>query len=130
MTLRHLCRMLPMAAVVLATTGSGECAGPFGVDCTTIGCSDGLSVRITGQLPAPATVRVTAGEEARTFQCQTTEHCQAFFDGWTPADVSIQVDWGTGSRTATATPDYEPVYPNGPRCDPVCRQASVQVSVP
>lgn len=123
---RPLLRLLPVLAIALATSASGDCAGV--VDCTLIGCSDGLSVRVVDDLPGPATVRVTADGETRMFSCDPAYACRGFFGGWSPAEVDVEVVWATGSFAARATPEYEMVYPNGRRCGPECRQGDVVVT--
>lgn len=123
-------RLVPVLAVVLVTSAIGDCAGPLGVACTEIGCSDGLSVGVDGQLPAAVTVTVSADEVERTFQCQAAEPCMTFFEGWTPAQVSVHVAWEGGAVTRSFSPGYEKHYPNGRRCPPECTQANVVVSVP
>jgi hypothetical protein len=123
-------RILPVLAVVLVTSASSECGGLMGVACTEIGCSDGLSIRITDDLPGPATVRVAAAGEEHTFSCDPAYACIGFFEGWSPAEVDVQVAWEGGAFAASVTPVYELVYPNGRRCGPECRQGTAGVSVP
>jgi hypothetical protein len=130
MSARSFFRMAPVLAVALVTSASSDCAGVFGVDCTLIGCADGLGVLIEGELSGPATVRVTAGEEERTFSCVPTHPCVGFFEGWAPAQVEIEVVREEGTFTTQATPEYQLLYPNGRRCGPECRQGSVEVALP
>jgi hypothetical protein len=123
-------RLLPLLAVVLVTSASADCPGLAGVACTQIGCSDGLSVRVLDDLTGPATVRVTANGEERTFTCDPAYACRGFFDGWSPAVVDVEVAWAGGSYAVRGVPDYELVYPNGRRCGPECRQGDVAVRAP
>jgi hypothetical protein len=121
---------LLLSVAVMAAPANMECSGAFGVDCTQIGCEDGLAVLIVGDLPADATVRVEADGEKRTFTCAPTHQCAGFFAGWMPAQVAITVTLEDGSLTRLATPDYELLYPNGRRCGAACRQGEVSVSLP
>lgn len=126
---RFLYGVLPVLAVVLLTSANSECAGLVGA-CTDIGCSDGLSVRVNDDLPGPATVHVAAGGEAHSFSCDPTYACIGFFEGWSPTQVQVTVEWEGGTFSAAGTPHYEQLYPNGRRCGPECRQGAVTVSVP
>lgn len=98
--------------------------------CTLIGCNDGLNVSVVSAQQQDLTVTVKSGTEVlHTFTCFAGQHCMTFIDNKTPANVTVQVASGSG----TISQDYAPVYtasrPNGPGCDPECRQATVTVNV-
>jgi hypothetical protein len=127
---RFLLRIVPVMAMVLVTSATSECAGGVGLACTDMGCSDGLGVRVTHDLPGHATVRVAAAGEERTFTCDPAFACLGFFEEWSPAEVDVEVVWEGGAFSTRATPEYKLVYPNGRRCGPECRQGTVGVSLP
>jgi hypothetical protein len=146
-------------AIALGCSPGGD-ASPPGRACTTIGCQDGLVVRVlpteawppgeyrfdieqdgarvtcTGTLPlppcdrrglacdAPAPMIVESG-------CALEPAAHAFGDvifSTTPAEVSIVVTHqGQQVGAGRWRPVYQTSRPNGPGCEPVCTEASVDL---
>jgi hypothetical protein len=120
------------ATVALATAGCDD-HGPTR-PCTLVDCEvNGLTVRVEGTLPTVYMVTVSSpNEEARSRVCWTPAHCvggAVHFAGYSPAEVSITVEWEDGTATATAEPTYQVFRPNGPDCEPVCRTATITVQL-
>jgi hypothetical protein len=120
-------RGLVLSAVVLmACVGNQE---PQRV-CTLIGCNDGLNVTVTSSLQQDISVTVKSGAQTlHTFTCSAGQPCMAFLDNQTPANVTVQIATSAGTISRDYTPEYKVSRPNGPGCDPECRQATVTVSV-
>ncbi len=117
------------ASFVASCDGLGITRG-----CTLIGCEDGLRVHLVGAVPVPTplTVTVTApGGAPQTVQCTATGYCAeyVFFHGFMPESVTVEVHAGGVYVTGTYRPVYHNYQPNGPHCDPTCRQATVEIPV-
>jgi hypothetical protein len=98
--------------------------------CTLIGCNDGLNVTVVSTLQQNLTVTVKSGTETlHTFTCVAGQPCMAFIDNKTPANVTVQIATPAGTTAHNYTPTYSVSRPNGPGCDPECRQATVTVNV-
>jgi hypothetical protein len=98
--------------------------------CTLIGCNDGLNVTVTSALQQDYSVTVKSGTETlRTFTCQAGQPCFTFIDNQTPASVTVQIATNAGTVSRSYTPQYTTSRPNGPGCDPECRQATVTVNL-
>lgn len=98
--------------------------------CTLIGCNDGLNVTVVSTLQQNLTVTVKSGAETlHTFTCTSGQQCMAFIENKTPANVTVQVGWVGGTVSRDFAPEYKVSRPNGPGCDPECRQATVTVNV-
>jgi len=114
--------------------------------CTEIGCSSGLIVRLTGNVPETFTIavqrpgqppivaicpdgRITVPER----EANATAVCEpdgVLFVGFTPEEVEIVVRSGQQGLTRLVEPTYEKVQPNGPGCPPTCEQATVEINMP
>lgn len=108
-----------MAAVL------GGC-NPFG-PCTLIGCHDGLSVRFDS--PPAGAFRIEASVPGDPTQyaidCADAQSCETIFPGLIAERVTIRLITPQGTRTQEFQPRYADLYPNGRRCGPTCRQATV-----
>ena len=115
------------AALLLAAFGT-SCS----MDCTLIGCDDGLQVNFGGDLPTGGRVTASAdGQAVRTFVCSAAQPCSvAFFRDFTPDRVSITIESPAGSSTRSFTPTYRNVQPNGQLCGPTCLIAQIAMQVP
>ena len=99
------------------------------VVCTLIGCNGGLMIEVTGTGGARATVEVSAsGQQTRTFECDAGQGCQRFLENFTPAQARVTIRLADRTVERTVSPQYRVSRPNGPRCAPECRQATVQVA--
>ena len=98
--------------------------------CTLIGCNDGLNVTVTSALQQDFSVTVKSGAQTlHTFTCRPGQPCVAFLDNQTPANVTVQITTNAGTISRDYTPEYRVSRPNGPGCEPECRQATVTVNV-
>ena len=98
--------------------------------CTLIGCNDGLNVTVNSALQQNISVTVKSGAQTlHTFTCSPGQPCVAFLDNQTPSNITVQVTTSAGTISRDYTPEYKVSRPNGPGCDPECRQATVTVSV-
>lgn len=110
------------------------CQEPPQAACTLIGCDSGVTVQLSTLPAVPFSVELTAfpGGESTLKQCTADGACSAtlFFEGVRADSVSIKVTSGTGETITGVKPAYSVTRPNGPQCDPECRQASVSVNSP
>lgn len=128
--------MLGKFAVVLGIVSvAAACSSqaqdtPEPVACTLIGCVNGLTLELRGNLPDTYTVTARAGTVVRTRECSTAQPCgQIVFEDFNPNTVTIEVTSAAGTVRREVTPEYRESRPNGPNCPPVCRQATVAVDV-
>ena len=100
--------------------------------CTLIGCQSGLTVALTSQPAVPYRVEAyTIGDGPRFVrECPGTAACPIFFQDFTPGHVFLDVVVGSATATHERNVTYTVSRPNGPGCDPECRQATVTVSPP
>lgn len=97
--------------------------------CTQIGCNDGLNITLASTPQQDVTVTVKSGADVmHTFTCAAGQQCSAFIDNRTPTSVTVQVTSAAGTVSKDYTPEYQLSRPNGPGCDPECRQATVTVT--
>lgn len=102
--------------------------------CTMIGCESGVAVDLSAMPEGAFSVELTPlpGDDATVKQCTTAAACgrSLFFAGVSADSVSVKVTTSAGTRTVRTRATYTTSQPNGPQCDPTCRQARVAVSVP
>ena len=95
--------------------------------CTLIGCHDGLAVRFdrapAGAFRIEATVPNDPAQHA--IDCADAATCFPIFRDLVAEQVTLRVITQQGTRTQEFQPRYEDQYPNGRRCGPSCRQATV-----
>ncbi len=124
----RLSALSPLAALALAcSTYASEGA------CTLIGCSDGLVVRVEGAEDGITTIELRSPRRAPVvLTCTGPAHCAngVQFENETPAHATIVVTSGARTKTMVADPEYVKSRPNGERCEPECRQATVAVALP
>ncbi len=117
-------------ALLIGAACTGDQYGPA---CTLIGCEDGLSVDVQGDLPASYTVSLEAAGMAMVeYQCTAAAPCSVphFVPDFTPETVVVRVQGGGVDYSETVTPEYTISRPNGPDCPPECQQATIVVQVP
>lgn len=99
---------------------------PFGA-CTLIGCHNGLSVEF--ERPPAGAFRIEAsvpGDPTQyTIACTSAAACFPMFPDLVAEQVTIRLITQEGTRTQEFRPRYQDVHPNGRRCGPACRQATV-----
>ena len=99
-----LLRVAAVAFLLLSSTGCGV-IGP-GDSCTLIGCNSGLTVHLNAK-PTGA------------YKVEVVSH------------PFVRITTSTGTKTVEITTvNYVTSRPNGPDCDPECRQATVNVDIP
>lgn len=135
---------LVLAAAVALVPAGCDNIGEQG--CTLIGCQDQLTVTFGHLVALPYDVKLTLDGKTATFTCDGTgvkspagtsvQRCdgEGFVLLATPAMVDVSVTCGVApddggiSRCGTsAQPTYKTTQPNGPNCEPTCRQATVTV---
>ena len=98
--------------------------------CTLIGCQSALRVVLTAPPAAPYRVEAyLPGSAVRQVrQCNTGGVCDISFGDFTPAQVTIEIITAADTVRRDAAPTYQVSRPNGPTCDPECRNATVTLS--
>jgi len=121
-------RTLPLALLLLL---AGCTLLPDEQACTLIGCAFDLGVEIEGAPAGGFTLDVVvAGETVASATCSDGPCPFLSFDGVQAEEVTLRLTWRGGSHEETFRPQYRVFQPNGPRCGPVCRQATVRLRVP
>jgi hypothetical protein len=120
-----------LAATLTALSGC-DLVGVGG--CTLVGCNSGLTVALPVR-PAGAfrvEVLVAGGNPAYVYDCPDPERCTSrpFFLDFTPTVAVVVVTTERGQVRQEVRPSYSTSRPNGGDCPPVCRQATVTVSLP
>jgi hypothetical protein len=109
-------------------------------------CLSGLNVKLTGRNLSEYKVTVTSpGISDSTVYCPETFALEAFGQYSIPVDcdstgitfvslglkqVTLTITWDGGSTTQTFAPDYEDYAVNGPKCDPICSVAIIEMKIP
>ena len=105
-----------------------------GAVCTLRGCPPSLTIELAETPTVPFRIEASAvgSEDRRVFDCPDPSRCfaGAWFHDFTPADVVVRVTTQAGAVEQTFRPSYQTVRPNGPHCEPTCRQAVVRVPLP
>ena len=103
--------------------------------CTLIGCESGLKLAFKEAVPERFSFTLTASDgETRQGECPSrTEDSsclekEIFVSQFTPDQVNLSLTLGEQTLTQSFTPDYTLLRPNGPDCDPECRQATITVA--
>jgi len=127
--------------MILASVGGLTSCGVVSPDkvtvCTLIGCVSGLTVHLSSRPAGTYRVEVFAespGQQpAYMYECTVVANCaqDILFQDLIADRPIVRVTTTTGSRT-TELPqvNYTVTYPNGERCGPTCRHATVTVEVP
>ena len=126
-----------VGAVLLATTGCGVLSPNGDKTCTLIGCNSGLTVHLNTKPTGTYKVEVFAlspnQQPSYVYECSNVSNCQQdiFFAGLIVSHPYVRITTSTGTKTVEIpTVNYVTSRPNGPACDPECRQATVNVDVP
>lgn len=130
--------ILPLALSLMLSSGCGRGEPDLARDgparaCTMIGCENGVTVQLAGAPAIPFSVELTPlGGAATIKECVTAQACgtDLFFQGVSADSVTVKVTSPAGESVTRAKAEYATTRPNGPQCDPECRQARVSVSVP
>ena len=121
-------------SLLVAASFAVSCSSYTGPTCTQRGCGPSLVIDL---VPAPTgSYRVEAlvpGSDTRkVFECADAARCipgAAFVEFW-PEEVVVRATTQAGASEQTFRPSYQDFHPNGPRCEPACRQARIQFSLP
>jgi hypothetical protein len=121
-------------SIIVTASFAASCSA-FDPTCTLIGCGPSLMIDI---VPAPTTgsfrveALVPGSDIRRTFECPDASRCSgvAFFDDFSPEEVVIRVTTQAGTTEQTFRPSYQTFRPNGPRCEPTCRQGRIRFLLP
>jgi hypothetical protein len=62
--------------------------------------------------------------------CVDAMNCLLMFPGMVAEQVTLRLITSEGTVTQEFEPRYDDVYPNGRRCGPACRQATVTIQLP
>jgi hypothetical protein len=100
--------------------------------CTLIGCFDGLSVRFSRAPTGPFRIEATVpnGSAVQPIDCADASNCELIFRDLVAEQVTLRLITAAGTITQQFEPRYENLYPNGRRCGPSCRQATVTLQLP
>ncbi|MGB8648726.1 MAG: hypothetical protein WCF84_26045 [Anaerolineae bacterium] len=112
--------------------------------CTLEGCSNTLSVKLTGKVPDDFVLEATSSDgQTRRVQCinganesaqdRKTAACQAarvLFWNWHPTEVILTLSWAGNGASQTFQPTYRSSNPNGPDCEPTCYTSTVEFAIP
>ena len=152
-------RLCILVAGGLGVAGVLSGCNVLGLACSEVGCRGGLIVdlRATELIPGDYTVEfeLDDGEALETCGFTVSDDCDgggtcipttdcdgrvevlalgdgqlqvSLFDAEGAVDLVLERD-GTVLLDETLDPEYETFRPNGPSCPPVCRSATVQLSL-
>ncbi|CAN5587017.1 hypothetical protein BH23BAC4_BH23BAC4_03950 [soil metagenome] len=115
--------------LALAVGGCNMLGGP--TFCTQIGCDDGVNVVLSGATTGPFQVSVEVdGEIAGVVDCPPGATCSSLFvPGIRAEHVTVIVTRGEDVRRFDVSPTYVTVQPNGPNCEPICRQGQLHIQL-
>lgn len=147
-TFRRTIHTAGVAVVLLTAVVLTGCGRLFGVPdapqaCTLIGCTDFLAVSLSEPVPDDFTIELTpeSGETlfvrcsgGQRVETDSSPGAECFADGAhfpvTPEHAHIEISWTTGFFETDVTPAYSVSQPNGPGCEPICRQGTVILDLP
>jgi hypothetical protein len=100
--------------------------------CTLIGCHDGLSVQLSRPPAGAFRLEATVPDDptVQAIDCADAATCLLMFPDLVAEQVTLRLITGQGTVTQQVQPRYENLYPNGRRCGPSCRQATVTLQLP
>jgi hypothetical protein len=96
-------------------------------DCTSVGCTEGLIVMLTGTEGGPFRLETQVGSDpAIVVEC-TSGTCgtMAIVEGVQADTVTMRLTAGGRTTVRTVRPDYRTDYPNGSGCPGRCRTGHV-----
>ncbi|MDE0248199.1 MAG: hypothetical protein OXU69_00115 [Gemmatimonadota bacterium] len=129
----------PRRSLFLVALGLGALSGCSifaPVDCTLIGCINGLTVGLTSPPTGPYSVELHvpgAEEPFHVYECDGGPSCHHYIHSprLNLKHVSITVTTVAGSVvTDVPNVEYQRTWPNGRHCPPPCVQATVTAEVP
>ena len=114
---------------VLATLGGCD-SDTVSQGCTLIGCASGIEVVLEQPPAVPYRVEayVSSQMPRYVYRCDSGSCLpRIFFEEFTPFRVFVEVISGTGTQVYEVIPRYSESRPNGPQCDPLCRNAVIRL---
>jgi hypothetical protein len=129
------CRFnFPLLIGVLLLTGSCDELDIFGGGpvCTLIGCSDGINLVLTGEVPESyfITIGVPDGESQRfEITDNNIKSGHHFFGDITAEKVYVTIEAADTTFTEVFEPEYKKFKPNGSKCPPTCMQANLELHI-
>ena len=117
---------------VTATLGliaTFACGGEF--VCTLVGCVNGVRIKFD-RVPDPGTVVQLEFPGASPWRLECDVACDGgvFFPDLRADRVRVRIITPTSEAFYEIRPDYVESRPNGPRCEPTCFNATVEVALP
>lgn len=104
--------------------------------CTLIGCTDGLSLALSGGIPASFELTLSAeGQAPKKISCPggTADYIclpqSVFVNNYTPDRVELTLSAREQQLSGSYTPVYTSSEPNGPGCGPSCRQGRIELTL-
>jgi hypothetical protein len=126
-------RAAPCATIVALASLLAGCELLFPVDCTTIGCPDGLTIEVSGPVVGEYEIEIELPDgTVRSWRDTASDGVARAFFQVHAEEVTIRVTTTEGTVEHAVRPRYEGLFPNGRRCDrtPVCHQGQVMVDPP
>lgn len=120
------------AVLLLGVAFMGVSGCIVGGACTAIGCADGVSVAWANPSPRDRGTLIADGV-TYAFDCAAAPTATVWCTptglrlSATPTTLRVEVVTSTGTRSGSFTVAYTTSRPNGPDCEPVCRNATVTV---
>lgn len=104
-----------------------------GVVCTQIGCTDGVTIKISEERPDSLLLTIYLNDDTEAFattHCTNPNHpCVLGVEEETPEKVTVKAGWENGEFNKTFTPEYKDFQPNGPKCPPICSIALIEIDL-
>jgi hypothetical protein len=135
----HITQLLKRAFISVGFLALGACSQslPEGKYCTLIGCQSGLFVSFKADAPATFKLKLTAKDGkvvegscpsngSTAFQCFPNSVSTPEF---TPEQLSLELTVGEQMLVKSFTPAYKNNQPNGPDCEPTCKQATIELDL-
>lgn len=124
-------RRAATSIILVALAGCGV----LDPSCTLIGCASGLILRFSTPPTSAYRIEVTSpGSSAKVvLECPASMGCigdEAMLVDYLPDFATVTIITATATATTQVKPVYSETSPNGERCGPTCRQATVTVTMP
>lgn len=124
-----------LSMIILGFLSAGCDGSEFfgGEVCTQVGCSDGVTIRISEERPDSLSLTIYLNDDTEAFattHCTNqNQHCILGIDEETPENVAVKIGWKNGEFNKIFTPEYENFQPNGPECPPTCKSAFIEIDL-
>ncbi len=116
--------------------------------CHLIGCGVGLNVTLEGSIPSDFILTaVSSSGEIMEVHCVKGNgiYPKGYFPRdsyplcvlggvdfihYTPAEVTVTINYNGSGVSSRFKPIYETYYPNGPDCEPACQKSTILLELP